>query len=1195
MSTFPELLEELREARCISKKEMATRAGLSSGYISLLTGGKRTTPSEEVVHALAEALELDKKTREELFIAAGYPATAAYIVSEKSQEAFTTQDWGEAPRIQVFYGRADEAEILQKWLTIDQCQMIAVVGMGGVGKTVFAAQVVQTLENTFDYILWRSLQNAPKIEKILKDAIHLFSGRQAKASIALAELADNVDEQIALLIEYLQKKRCLLVLDNVETLMRDGSQSGDYKAGYEKYGVLFQRVGEIQHKSCLLLTSREKPKEMLRLEGKHSHVRSMLLPGVAQIDARAILQEKNLIGTDEEWEQLIHLYSGNPLALKLVAESIQVIFGTIADFLKEKEPVFGSIHDLLNEQFTRLSSLEVEIMYWLAIEREDLPLDDLMSDLVSPITKRELFEAMESLSRRSMIEKRRSTFFTLQPVIMEYVTDRLVEEVTRELYSEKGLLTLFASHALIKAQAKDYIRDIQTNLILKPIAERLLTTSERSGSEKKLRKILDLLHTRPQSPVMSYAAGNLLNLLVYLNINLQGYDFSHLSVRQAYLQGVSLSDVNFAYADLSQSIFSDTFGSIFSVALSPKEHLLAAGTANGEIRVWNTLTSTPMQPLQGHTEWVRSVAFSPDGQHIASGSEDQTVRVWNVFSGKCLDVLRGHTSRIYAVTYSLDGKSLASSSDDQTIRLWDVETGKQLRVLEGHAERVYAVAFSPDGQYIVSGSWDQTVRLWDAHTGESIRVLYGHTNRVRSVAFSPDSTIIASGSADETVRLWDIRSGECTKVLIGHSNWVWAIAFSPDGKRLASGSDDQTIRLWNTNSGICEKILQRDKKDIGDAHYGNRVYSLAFGADNSVIASGCDGQTIRLWDAQTGECLKTLRGYGDRIYSIALSPDDTTLASGSEDRTIRLWDTKSNTCFKTINAHNHWVWSVAFSPNGTMLASASENKTVRLWNAYNGDYLHTLYGHDNRVYAVAFSLDSMLLASCSGDQTVKLWDVRSGTCLKTLTGHTGRIYCIAFSPDGKTLVSGGDDQIVILWDVDSGTQQKILDCDIDRIRSIAFSPDGEIIAGGSEGSTIKLWNAHTGECFKTLKGHTNWVWSVAFSKDGHVFASGSEDHTIKLWNIETGMCLHTLHEHNGTVYSVAISRDETWVAGSSNNGTVTLWNTTTGSEIQTLRSRLYERMNILGVQGLPPGQKTILRSLGAIEQALEDRALVEET
>jgi WD40 repeat protein/transcriptional regulator with XRE-family HTH domain len=1176
MNDFAVLLEKLRETRQISKKQLALSAGLSAGYVSLLTLGERDAPSEETVADLANALELDEKERIQLFEAAGYPASSVFSYSppmshHRGQLRTPRKDWGEIPNVEAFCGRKKDLELLEHWVLVDRCQLVTVWGIGGVGKTMLAAKSAVNIQQRFDYFFWRSLQDNPSIESILKDCIQLFSDQQRNIPEDLQ--SKDVEKYIGILIEYLRESRCLMVLDNLESILKSGSPVGDYQQEYEGYGKLLQRVGEIQHQSCLLLTSREKPKEIPRLEGKNRPVRSMHLSGVEQSEAQEILKDEHLIGSDETWAKFVEQYAGNPLVLKLVSEPIRELFDRdIAAFLIEKEADVSDIYELLDQQFNRLSKLEQDIIYWLAIGREAVSLDEMHEDIVPRVSRGDLRTALTALRRRSMIETSGAASFFLQPVIMEYATNRFIERMYKEIAT--GSSELLMSHAMIKAQAKDYVRDRQVRLILAPIAEHLLNELGKIGSEQQLRSILsNLRQTYPQVP--GYGAGNILNVLVQLKTDLCGYDFSHLVVWQAYLQGVLLREVNFAYANLSRSIFTDSFSSIFAVTLSPDGELLAAGTANGEVRLWDTTRGTPIHTLWGHTEWVRSVAFSPDGTMLASCSEDETVRLWDVRTGECLKILEGHQSRIYSVACSPDGTTVASGSDDQTIRLWDVRTGECLKILEGHQSRIYSVACSPDGTTVASGSDDQTIRLWDVRTGECLKILWGHTNRVRSVAFHPYGTILASASEDATVRLWDVHTGRCFKTIQGHTNRIWSVAFSPDGSTVASGSDDQTIRLWDGNTGEHLKTLHR---------HGSRVYSVAFSCKDNIIASGSDNQTIRLWDAITGECLKTLQGHGNRAYSVTFHPTGNILASGSEDQTIRFWDIHNGKCLKTLPGHTHWVWSVVFSPDGTMLASGSEDWTVKLWDTCTDTSPRTLEGHGYRVYSVTFNPTGNIVASSSGDQTVKLWEVSTGTCLKTLQEHTNRVRSVTFHPSGNSLASGSDDQTIKLWNILTGICYRTLQGHTNRIGSVAFSPDGTMLASGSDDGTIKLWDVDTGTCLKTLQGHTNRVYSVAFSPDGNIIASGGEDQAVKLWDVQTGECIKTLQGHGCTIYAVAFSPNGRIVASSSHDGNIRLWDAQTGESIRTLRShRPYEGMNITDVKGLTSSQKATLMALGATE------------
>jgi WD40 repeat protein len=1078
----------------------------------------------------------------------------------------TYRDWGEAPYVRQFCGRKRELAELERWVVDERCQVVAVLGFGGIGKTTLAAKLREQVKGEFECTFWYSLQSAPPLEDTLKNCIQFLSNQQR------IDLSEDIDGQISMLLHYLRDRRCLLILDNVEAVLQAGNRAGQYRERYEGYGRLIQRIGEALHQSCLLLTSREKPKELVHLGGKTSPVRSRQLLGLEQAEGQELLKDEGLFGPDEVWANLIRLYSGNPLNLKLISEPIRELFGgDIASFLERGKAVFGDIRDPLDLQFTRLSELEREIIYWLAIECEAVLLDELREDLVYPLSEGDLLTALGSLRRRYMIETSGRACFSLQPVVMEYVIDRYVERVSREI--ESGTIGLLGSHALIKAtKAKDYIRESQCRLILQPLLQRLLTIFEKETLEKQLQNLLATLRAKHDHHP-SYAAGNVLNLLIQAGCALRGRDFSHLVVRQAYLQGVDLPDVNFAYADLATSLFTDTFGSILCVALSQHGDLLAAGTATGEIWFWHAASGILQQTFRGYTDWVRSLAFSPDGETLASGV-DQMVCLWEVSSGKLLNTLHGHTEVVRSLAFSPDGETLASGGD-QTVCLWEVSSGKLLNTLHGHADTVYSVAFSPDGKSLVSGSVDQTVRLWEVSSGKLLNTLHGHNHWVRLVAFSPDGKTLASGSTDQTVRLWEVSSGKLLNTLHGHSHSVRSVAFSPDGKTLVSGSEDRTVRLWEVSSGQCLNTLQG---------HTNVVRSVAFSPDGKTLVSGGDDQTVRLWEVSSGKLLKTFRGYTNRVESVTFSPDGRTLASGSEDRTVRLWEVSSGKLLNALHGHNHWVRSVAFSPDGRTLASGSEDRTVRLWEVSSGKLLNTLHGYSRWVYSVAFSPDGKILASSSDDQTVRLWEVSSGKLLNTLQGHVGTVYPVAFSPDGKTLVSGSDDQTVRLWEVSSGKLLNTLQGHSYWVRSVAFSPDGETLASSSDDQTVRLWEVSSGKLLNTLQGHAGTVYSVAFSPDGKSLASGSYDQTVCLWEVSSGKLLNTLQGHNHWVCSVAFSPDGKTLASGSYDGTIKLWDRQTGACFRTLRSdRPYEGMNISHVEGLTEVQIATLSLLGAIE------------
>jgi WD40 repeat protein len=1075
-------------------------------------------------------------------------------------------DWGEAVDVSVFYGRTEELAKLEKWVVQERCRVVAVLGMGGIGKTSLSIKLAQNIQGEFDYVIWRSLRNAPPIQDILADLIKFLSHQQQ------TDLPQDVGEKISLLIECLRSSRCLLILDNAESIFQSGALA--YREGYEGYGELFRRIGGTTHQSCLILTSREKPQEVAASEGETLPVRVLQLTGLKAVDGEEIFHTQGLSGTEPEQVKLIEFYKGHPLALKIISTTIKELFdSSISAFLSQDTVVFGGIRELLDQQFHRLSDLETEVMYWLAINREAVGIAELREDIVALPSQANLVEALQSLVRRSLIEKI-NALFTLQPVVMEYLSDRLIVEVSENIIG--GEIALFNRYALMKATAKDYIREAQIRLNIKPLTERLLNLL---GSNKKienqLTQILSTLQEKfPHQP--GYIGGNILNLLCYLQTDLSNYDLSNLTLWQAYLKGANLQQLKLVNAALDRSVFTDILTTIFAVAFSPNGKILATGDANGEIRLWQIDDGQQILICKGHTGFVRSVGFSPDGQILASGSVDKTIKLWRVSDGKCIQTLQGHSDRVESIAYSRDGQLVVSGSVDQSLRIWSVHDGKCLQVLQGHTHEIWSVAFSPDRQTVASGSYDQTARLWSVSDGQCLQVLQGHTDKLRSVAFSPDGKILASGSYDTTVRLWSVNDGKCLQVLQGHTDRVLSVRFSPDSQTVASGSYDKTVRLWSVSDGQCYQIFQG---------HSDRVWSVAFSPDGKMLASGGYDQTVRLWSVSDGQCLKVFQGYINGVESVAFSPDGQTLASGGFDHKVRLWSLGNNQCRKTLDAHTQQVRSIAFSPNGEILASCSNDRTVRLWSVKDGKCLNVLTEHThNKVRSVAFSPDSETLASGSHDSTVRLWSVSTGKCLQVLQDTTNQVWSVAFSPDGQILASAGYDQTVRLWSLKDGKCFKALQGHTGQVGPIAFSPDGQLLASGGNDQTVRLWSVKDGKCLKILQGHTNWIWSVVFSPDGKTLASGGDDQTLRLWSVNDGKCIQTLQAHINRVWSVAFHPDGQTLASGSGDGTIKLWNVTTGECLTTLQvERPYEGMNITGVTGLTEAQIATLKALGAVE------------
>jgi hypothetical protein len=202
-------------------------------------------------------------------------------------------------------------------------------------------------------------------------------------------------------------------------------------------------------------------------------VRTLALRGLDESACYAVLEDRELSGAEADWATLAQMYSGNPLALKLVSEPIREIFGgDIAAFLQEGDAFFNGVGRLLDAQYARSTSLEQALLLWLAIERDLAPLDALLADLAGTAGQREVLQALESLRRRYLIERAEGRpAFTLQPVVLEYLTAQIVETTAAELID--GRFELLCSHALLQARAREYVRQSQARLLVAPVLARL--------------------------------------------------------------------------------------------------------------------------------------------------------------------------------------------------------------------------------------------------------------------------------------------------------------------------------------------------------------------------------------------------------------------------------------------------------------------------------------------------------------------------------------------------------------------------------------------------------------------------------------------------------------------------------------------------------------------------------------------------
>ncbi|CUA74848.1 putative WD repeat-containing protein alr3466 [Nostoc sp, PCC 7120] [Rhizoctonia solani] len=622
---------------------------------------------------------------------------------------------------------------------------------------------------------------------------------------------------------------------------------------------------------------------------------------------------------------------------------------------------------------------------------------------------------------------------------------------------------------------------------------------------------------------------------------------------------------------------------VYCVACSPNGKLIAAGTDDWRILIWDAVTlQMTIDPIQGHKDRVQAIAFSPDGTHICSGSYDKTICVWDPQSGELLaGPVGGYTGPVCAVSYAPDGQWLASGSLSGIVCIWSTVTWEQkvspLRPAGERPEVVYSVIFSPNGA-IIATIFGSRIYLWDPFSGQMIgELLNGHTDDIGSLAFLPDGKHLISGSYDCTICIWDVGSGQLTfGPFKEHTDGVCDIRLSPDARSFISVGDDDTVRIWNTATWE-SRILLRNT---------GLTRSARFSPDGSVLITGSADRNVRIWEVQQfsdGQVLNhQLPGHSGWIRSVAFSPCGTYMVSGSRDKTVYTWDLQTKQLILGPLKHTGAILSVGVSSDSNFIFSISTDRVIHVWSKQTGELEYVIgpieaAGQENPAYREFWPADFLFSGRriVCGSQSGRIY-MQDDNKSASSAGHNNQVLAIAFSPDGQSFASGSGDGELLIWDTSTGEKLfEPLTRHHNRVNSIAFSPDGTRIASGSEDCTIRLWSSLTGRPLgNPFKGHSGVIRSVAFSPSGTQLVSGPQDRTVRIWDIPNEQSLAIFKGHIGIVLSVAFSPDGTQIVSGSADTAIRLWESPASCRIASPDdvnlSKISERTTNIAKEHLDP-------------------------
>jgi len=292
----------------------------------------------------------------------------------------------------------------------------------------------------------------------------------------------------------------------------------------------------------------------------------------------------------------------------------------------------------------------------------------------------------------------------------------------------------------------------------------------------------------------------------------------------------------------------------------------------------------------------------------------------------------------------------------------------------------------------------------------------------------------------------------------------------------------------------------------------------------SLMISASEDATIKLWDFETGDHERTMKGHTDSVQDVCLDREGKLLASCSADMSIKLWDFQTYECLKTMHGHDHNVSSCAFLPSSDYVVSSSRDKTIKMWEVSTGFCVRTYMGHREWVRMVRVSMDGNLLASCSNDQTIRVWTAQGKDTKAELRDHDHVVECIAWAPasatqainEAATAAAGGDNKNCV-------------------------THVGPFLASGSRDKSVKVWDVGTGLCLFTLTGHDNWVRGIVWHPGGKYLLTASDDKSLRVWDVAHRRCHKSLDAHTHFATSLDFHRTQPYVVSGSVDQTLKVW------------------------------------------------------
>lgn len=1052
----------------------------------------------------------------------------------------------------------DEVKEICKDIQIKTINILVIYGMGGVGKSTMLTKICREVE--CDKTAYFDLKNKDSFISIAKAILREVFFKSV--------LSDDEDDLISLLIDCLSKEKSLIVFDNMESIMGIGENSGNINTEFAGYDKMLKRILEESSKSTIIVSGREKLELGHRYDSKY---KLWKLNGINVEQAKKMLRSFDLNGTESEWIRFVETYSGNSLTLKIVASEIKYSFNKeIAAFLNAPN-MPHELLTLLNEQFDRFSDIEKTVLLISAIERESLNAMELWTKLVGVITVPSLNKHISNIVDHCFFEtlKDKNKFY-LQPVIMEFLTQKLIDYFVDEIQNEK--VCFIAKIPLIDTFAKEYILDIQKENIVFPLRDILL----RNGESRCFDLLMAL--TRKVDNTRSYAIGNIITLISSFYSEITDCDFSSKYILNADLRNIKLKNCSFRDASFESVLMLNTFGNLIDVKYSYDNNFIIGGATDFSFNAWDCKDMSYEFKFSDHTDWVRSV--DSNRQLYASASNDESICVYDSQNMNLIAKFEAE-SRVRKVALFPDSNQyVLSAGDDGYVRLWNVLTSECIKFVGHNPNKVVwdiEIVYFESSYKVISVSDDKSVIMWNLD-GTVNKILQTMESEIKSVA-SDNNNLVFWGCDDGTIVAFALNEMKVIATLNGHTGIVWGLDYDSVCQKLVSAASDKHVIIWDCRTEDIKKVK------VIEAH-NSAIWSANYNQEGTRFVTTGDDSEFKVWDAIDYKLLYCIKGYTNLLRNIHISTERHSLFVAGDDMIIREYSLDDlNIPRMRYVAHSNRVRQTDVSPNGRLLLSCGDDGNVIVWDTERKK--RTVYkGHSKRVWTVAF-ISNEEFVSAGEENDIYLWHVNSIHPQRRITGHTNWIWDLSFFPDENMLISSSEDNSCILWNMDTKEKIDVFNNHNKWLFAASFSPSGKHFATASADNTSIIYDIISREPICVLNGHKGWVWSVIFI-DENTVVTGGQDSKIIIWKIDYENRCYTemkiLSKHNSWVVSLAYDSLSHLLYSASADETIKVWDAHDFSYVKdVLIDKPYDGCDISGVKRLTESEKESLLHLGAIE------------